>query len=289
MTSPFAVVCLAALDLRVRPDHRAELGSQLLLGEVVRLGAARRGWRRVTNLADGYSGWVRDWGLVPATARRAAGWRARATARVVAPIALLRARRGSGIGVSPLFLGSKAIPGRPARGWVPLELPDARRGWVERSAVALPGEAPPPLVDRITSLLGVPYLWGGRTPAGFDCSAFVQQVLLEQGIALPRDASQQRAACRRLQAWEAPAPGDLAFFAERSGRVGHVGIALAGGTFVHARGRVCLASLDPGSRLYDSDLRPQMTGWFRPSRRLFGRPGRANHGFSALDRRGGRS
>jgi len=289
MTPPFAVVCLAALDLRVRPDHRAELGSQLLLGEIVRLGAARRGWTRVTNLADGYAGWVREWGLVPATARRVATWRARATARIVAPIALLRARRGSGLGVGPLFLGSRAIPGRPSRGWIPLELPDARRGWVERSAVALPGESPPPLVERITSLLGVPYLWGGRTPAGFDCSAFVQQVLLEQGIALPRDAAEQRDACRPLDPGESPAPGDLVFFADRSGRIGHVGIALAGGTFVHARGRVSIGSLDHINPLYDKALRPQAVGWFRPvraSRRAHG--GRAA-GFSALDRQGGRS
>lgn len=289
MSAPLAVVSLAALDLRPRPDHRAELGSQLLLGEVVRLGAARRGWRRVTNLADGYGGWVRDWGLVPAPAKRIAAWRVRASATVVAPLALLRARRGGGIGVSPLFLGSRAIPGRASGGWVPLELPDARRGWVERAAVALPRDPRPTIEERIVSLLGVPYLWGGRTPAGYDCSAFVQQVLLEQGIALPRDAAEQRDACRALRPGEEPALGDLVFFAERSGRIGHVGISLAGGLFAHARGRVVIGSLDASNVLCDNALRRQMVGWYRPrSPRLAGlrSPG---GGFSALDRRGGRS
>jgi hypothetical protein len=284
MSPPLAVVCLAALDLRVRPDHRAELGSQLLLGELVRLGAARAGWRRVSNLADDYSGWVREWGLVPVSSRRAAAWRARATATVAAPLALLRASRGGGIGVSPLFLGARAIPGRPARGWIPLELPDARRGWVERSAVALPGDAPPSLVDRMTSLLGVPYLWGGRTPAGFDCSAFVQQVLLEQGIPLPRDAAQQRKACRPLRPGEDSAPGDLAFFADRSGRIAHVGISLTAEVFVHARGRVVIASLNRDNPLYDKDLKPQMLGWYRPRVRPPGGRKRGPTGFSALDR-----
>lgn len=289
MSEPLAVVCLASLDLRVRPDHRAELGSQLLLGEVVRLGASRAGWRRVTNLADGYSGWVRDWGLVPASARRAASWRARAKASVVAPIAMLRGRPGGGIGVGPLFLGSRAIAGRPRAGWIPLELPDARRGWVERAAVALPSDPRPSLVDRITSLLGVPYLWGGRTPAGYDCSAFVQQVLLEQGIGLPRDAAAQMGACRPLRPEEEPVPGDLVFFAERSGRIAHVGISLAGGLFAHARGRVVLGSLDAANPLCDSKLRAQMAGWYRPCSRSGGSRERTLPGVSALDRRGGRS
>lgn len=264
MSFPLAVVCLPALDLRVRPEHAAELGSQLLMGEVVRMGGGRAGWRRVTNLADGYSGWVREWGLVPVGARRAAAWRRRAVAAVVAPIALLGGSPAGGIGVGPLFFGSRVIPGRVSRGRIQLELPDARRGWAERSAVALPGDARPSLADRVTGLLGSPYLWGGRTPAGYDCSAFVQQALLEQGIPLPRDAAQQRDACRPLRGGEDPRPGDLAFFADRTGRIAHVGIALSPEVFVHARGRVLLASLDSRNPLYDKDLRPQMVGWWRP-------------------------
>lgn len=267
MSPPYGVVSLAALDLRVRPDHRAELISQLLLGETVKLGAGRGGWRRVTNLPDGYSGWVREWGLVHASAPRAAAWRRKASAVLRVPVALLRATASGGIGVGPMFLGCRAIPGRTAKGWIQLELPDARRGWVERSAVALPGDAAPAVVDRMTSLLGTPYLWGGRTPAGYDCSAFVQQVLLEQGISLPRDAADQRDACRPLRTGEQARPGDLAFFADRSGRIGHVGISLGAGLFAHARGRVCLASLDSSNTLYDKELKPQFVGWSRPPAR----------------------
>jgi cell wall-associated NlpC family hydrolase len=264
MSATHGVVSLGALDLRVRPDHRAELGSQLLLGETVRLGVARKGWRRVVNEADGYSGWVRDWGLVATTGRRAATWRRLATAAVRAPIALVRARPRSGLGVGPLFFGSRVIPGRLSKGWRQVELPDARRGWVEGSALTLPGARPPTIVDRITTLLGTPYLWGGRTPAGYDCSAFVQQVLLEQGIGLPRDAAEQQRLCAPLRASESPVPGDLAFFADRSGRIGHVGISLSGRLFAHARGRVMISSVEPGNALYDKELKPQMRGWFRP-------------------------
>jgi hypothetical protein len=268
MTPPLGVVCLPALDLRAAPDHRAEMGSQLLLGEVVRLGAARRGWRRVTGLADGYSGWVREWGLVPAAPARVARWKRRATASLAVPLAWMRARPRGEIGVGPVFLGSRAIPGRTRGGWIPLELPDARVGWVERAAVRLAGEAPPSLTDRTLSLLGAPYLWGGRTPAGYDCSAFVQQVLLEQGIALPRDTTEQVRACRPLRRGEDPRPGDLVFFSDRPGRVAHVGLFLAGVLFTHARGRVALGSLEPGNEFYDKALARQAVGWYRPGRGL---------------------
>lgn len=289
MSPAYGVVCLPALDLRARPDHRSELRSQLLLGEVVRVGAGRRGWSRVTNVADGYGGWVRDWGLVPASARRAGAWARAAVASAAAPLALLRGRPAGGIGVGPLFFGSRAIPGRVSRGWIQLELPDARRGWIERSGVTLPGRGAPAVAERVTSLLGSPYLWGGRTPAGYDCSAFVQQVLLEQGLALPRDAAQQRRRCRTLAAEETGRPGDLGFFADRSGRISHVAVRLSGDLFAHARGRVVLASLDRHNQLYDKELAVQFTGWCRPLGPVRRRPGRAAARFSLLDRAGGRS
>jgi len=264
MTPPLGVVCLPALDLRLQPDHRAEMGSQLLLGETVRLGAVRDGWRRVTGLADEYGGWARSWGIVDASHTRAAAWRRRATAKLAVPVAVLRGRPAGGIGVGPIFFGSRAIPGKASRGWVRLELPDARFGWIERRSLALPGDAVPTVTDRVTSLLGAPYLWGGRTPAGYDCSAFVQQVLLEQGIPLPRNAADQHRACRPLRGSESPRPGDLIFFEDRPGRVAHVGLSLLAGLFAHARGRVALGSLDPSNDLYDNELAVQAIGWYRP-------------------------
>lgn len=265
-TSSHGVVCLPALDLRTRPDHAAELGSQLLLGEVVRALAADRsgGWWRVRNLADGYEGWVRAWGLVPASAHRAARWQARARARIGAAFTLARARPGAGAAVSPVFLGGRVI-GRGRRGrFRAVELPDGRRGWLPHADLAS-GRSRPDLRTRILSLLGVPYLWGGRTPAGYDCSSFVQQVLLEQGIRLPRDAHAQWRACRALSGGAAGRPGDLAFFSRSPrGRMGHVGMGLGGAWLADCRGRVRVISLDRNNPMCDKDLLPQFRGWFRP-------------------------
>ncbi len=266
MRRPDHAVCsLAALDVRRRPDHRAELTSQLLLGEVVRILARGRCglWWRVESLTDGYRGWARSWGLVPASRARALGWARKARTRVSAPLALATARPGGGALVSPLFLNSRLIAG-PRRGrHRRVELPDGRRGWVEATALAGPAAAVP-LLARVLSLMGVPYLWGGRTPAGFDCSGFTQQVLAERGIRLPRDAARQRSVSARLRRGERPRPGDLVFFAGPRGTGRHVGIGLGGGYFAHCRGYVRISSLDQNNQLCDKDLLPQFKGWGRP-------------------------
>ena len=260
-----AVVSLAALDMRRRPEHRAELTSQLLLGEVVRVLGARTGgeWWRVEGLADGYRGWVRGWGLVRVPAARARSWQAKAVARVTVAVAEARAGPGRGALVSPLFLNSWVIAGRRLGAYRRVELPDGRRGWVLVESVACRGEKPA-LLERVLSLLGVPYHWGGRTALGFDCSGFTQQVLAEQGVSLPRDAAHQLKASRRLSSGEQPEPGDLIFFAAPGRRPGHVGIGLGGGYFAHCRGRVLISSVESSNGLCDKDLMPQSLAWARP-------------------------
>jgi len=260
--STHGVVSLPVLDVRPTPAHAAELVSQLLMGETVELLGRSRdgGWLRVRNEGDGYEGWVRAWGVVAATAARVARWRRLARGRIGAPLALVRAGRGVGASVSPVFFGGRLIASRPTRGWSAVELPDGRRGYLASSTLA--AGRPPKLEDRVASLLGAPYLWGGRSPAGYYCSAFVQQVLLEQGVSLPRDAKDQ---CRQSRpVADGVKTGDLAFFRRPGERASHVGIALGGGYFAHCRGRVVVASVDNDNPLYDNDLRPQFMGWYRP-------------------------
>ena len=262
-----AVVTLPVLDVRAEPRHAAELGSQLLLGETVRILSAGssqgEGWVRVRNDADGYTGWVRTWGLVPATRARVQRWRRLARGVVAAPVAHVRSGRGSGIAVSPVYLGARLIAGRPRSGWAAVELPDGRRGFL--AAAALAGRRPPSLEARVGSLLGIQYLWGGRSPAGYDCSGFVQQLLLERGIALPRDARDQCRVSRRRAGAPRGRPGDLAFFRRPGEPASHVGIALGEGYFAHCRGRVVIASVLPDNPLCDKDLLPQFMGWYEPS------------------------
>jgi len=259
-----AVVTLAAIDLRRRPDHRAELTSQLLMGEVVHVLASRDGgaWLRVRNEADGYAGWARAYGLRRASRARTRRWRTVANARVVAPFAHVTAAKDGGPTLSPLFWNGRLVAHRgsgPARR---VELPDGRQGWAPAAAIDT-RDRHVPLAERVRGLLGTPYLWGGRTPHGFDCSGLVQQLLAEQSVAVPRDAHEQWLATRCDLAVPELQFGDLVFFRHRGSRMDHVGLALGDGWFVHSSGMVRVNSLQSNNPLCDKWLLDHVRGFGR--------------------------
>lgn len=96
----------------------------------------------------------------------------------------------------------------------------------------------------INQFLGVPYLWGGKSTFGTDCSGFVQTAFRVLGISLPRDAYQQVEIGKTVHFANEAIPGDLAFFANKEGKIIHVGICLENHEIVHASGWVKIDLLD---------------------------------------------
>jgi cell wall-associated NlpC family hydrolase len=177
-----------------------------------------------------------------------------------------RERPGGGALVSPLVWNARVIAGATRGRHRSVTLPDGRHGWVPSSALAS-AKAVPDLRGRVRDLLGVPYLWGGRTPLGFDCSGFTQQLLSEQGIAIARDADQQHRDAVSLPPGEPARLGDLVFFGRLGRTMGHVGIGLGGGRYAHCRGVVRISSIDPKDPLFDAELGAFVRGWRRPRAR----------------------
>lgn len=110
------------------------------------------------------------------------------------------------------------------------------------------------IVSTAFMYLNTPYLWGGRTPFGLDCSGFTQMVYKINGHALLRNASFQASQGEVLSFIEESEPGDLAFFDNNEGEIIHVGIILADNHIIHCHGKVRIDRLDQ-SGIYNVDTK----------------------------------
>jgi cell wall-associated NlpC family hydrolase len=259
-----AWVAASVAEVRREPAHTAEQVTQALQGEVLEPLLHEDGWVLV-RLPDQYVGWVRDWHVGVVLANVPEEFTRRANARVASTVAALASSPEQG--ADPLgetILGTRVVVSRKQHGWAAVELPGARSGYLPEAALR-DGAGPwtggiASLLAMLRRFLGVPYLWGGKSPKGFDCSGLVQFAFALHGLQLPRDADEQ-AQCGL--AVDAPEPGDLHFFGKE--RVTHVAVAETPRRFLHARGEVRVNALRPGDPGYDAELH----ALWRGTRRVF--------------------
>ena len=122
-------------------------------------------------------------------------------------------------------------------GWLQVRLPDQRIAWIQSGDI---NRDPQPLtiaqsIALAKRFLGLPYLWGGRSSYGYDCSGFTQMLVRSRGITMPRDADLQ-AAWEGLEAVDRKdlRAGDLLFFGSGGGKITHTAMYIGGGEFIHA-------------------------------------------------------
>ena len=224
-----ASVARGSLDLRAAPDRGSELVDQALRGERVAILGRHEGWAYVQG-EDGYFGWLESDGLTFAASRGAGPEGQDGTERIVVVHgATVRAARGPDAAVIDV-LAPGTVVGGPQAEWIA-----CGDGWLASADTARSTELPerPPtaadLLATAATFLGTPYLWGGSTAQGIDCSGLTQQVYRLNGVALPRDADQQAVFGRPV---EVPLPGDLFFFGSDS--VTHTAIATGPRSYIHA-------------------------------------------------------
>jgi len=243
------------VDLWVRPRFNSERASQLWFGQPVRVMAEKSGFYSV-RLTDGYQGWV-DKRFVRPISSEFKKYISHLTSFVIAPRARLYNGNGRAAG-APFFLyyGTLLFTRSTTGSFARIILP-GETGFLIKKTHLVPinrnnlrritGQM---VVAQASRFLGVPYLWGGVTTAGFDCSGFVQTVLSRFGVNIPRDTKDQIHVGEKVER-DCIKTGDLLFFKR------HVGFAVGRDKIIHSSaggGGVRINSLVPNGIDYREDL-----------------------------------
>ncbi len=233
MNHPKAIVTNAIVPLRAKPDDRSEMESQLLFGETFEILNNREQWYLIRNDFDGYEGWIdrKSFMIIDKKIRKNGVY-------IVSPTASIRLPDNSLMHLTAgAFLPSYDIT-RKVFG-IHKEIYSLEEGETVDGEQSIDF-----LMQLAASYLNAPYLWGGMTHFGIDCSGFTQMLFRISGVArLPRNASQQ-AKEGRLIDFENRQPGDLAFFVNPAGKIHHVGLVWFDGKIIHAHGKVRIDRLD---------------------------------------------
>ena len=230
----YAVVTVPAAPVRRKARHQTEMVSQLLFGETVKILKTKGNlWVKICSLHDGYEGWL--------------------TRTLIEPGEEIYAKAMSEF-ITTDMLGLISINEKTMN--IPLgsSLPEFSNGIgklghliYQFSGNYLKRNEQQPNADRLKLFtmrwLNAPYMWGGRTILGVDCSGFAQVNYKMMGIDLPRDAWQQAQQGRSVKKIKDAQTGDLVFFDDKD-EIVHVGILLNNEQIIHASGKVRIDAID---------------------------------------------
>ena len=266
-----AVVEFSTSYLRLQPDYESPLETQELMGTVVEIVGEKSYWREVVT-PQPYRAWCTDQGLVEMNQEELEAYMAAPKVMFMQLYGHIYTKPSLKSATLCDLVGGDIMrfAGRKGR-WTKVMLPSGKTGYVpskelkehkgfmsiamgEGNSETISPETTEAIIAEAEKLVGVPYLWGGLSAKGVDCSGLVRISHIMNGILLPRNASQQIKCGDRVELDQLQR-GDLVFFGtpatdEKPMRVTHVGIYLGDGRIIHSSHRVRINSLTPGEADY---------------------------------------
>lgn len=246
MATQTSICTFAMIPVRANPSEGAEMVTQILFGEAYHVLGIEGRWASIRTVDDDYPGWI-DAKLVTEVAdSEFAQWTGGSKHVTCTPFSNIEAMEEGNIFPKLVPMGSvianaKSVPTLMG-GEDHICLMNGHKFVLHEDGAEADGRPQSP-VECAKRLLGAPYLWGGRTAFGIDCSGLVQLAFKVCGVQLPRDASQMVGLGSDV-AFGQQRENDVAFFVNDKGRTCHVGLCMADGRIVHASGSVRIDTLD---------------------------------------------
>jgi len=235
----YGISNLSIIPVRKEPSEKSEMVTQILYGEHFEIREQMVGWSNIKMAYDGYEGWI-DSKMITELNSRALSKLENNPSAVLADI----------FSIVPVNEEQNLM--LVAGSTLPVWRPYLKEFSVNKETYSLKGEVfygeikdPRTVaIHQALKYFNAPYLWGGRSPFGVDCSGFTQIIYKMIGIQIPRDASQQVKVGTALSFVDEAQPGDLAFFDDDEGNIVHVGIIWKRNKIIHASGKVRIDNVD---------------------------------------------
>ena len=229
----FGISNLSIIPQRSEANDKAEMINQILFGEHFKVLEIRKKWSKIRLSHDSYEGWIcnKQWQAISEEDYKQLDKDVATITTDILDIITKEYQQPIVIGsVLPFYKSGHALINEEMYKFDGL----STQGYVDKNK----------LRQNALIFLNAPYVWGGRSPLGIDCSGLTQIVYRLQGIDLPRDAYQQAKVGTTLSFIEESEVGDLAFFDDKEGKVIHVGIILEDNHIIHASGKVRIDRID---------------------------------------------
>ena len=219
---------LSLVPVRESASDKSEMVTQLLFGDVFIILDNKPKWIKIRNAFDNYEGWIDAKQFLPISENQ---YQKQNVELLQCSTDLVEYVQDAQKHLLPIVIGS-SLSGMKALGFS-YEI-NKNEGKSQKKNI----------IPIALLYLNSPYLWGGKSPFGIDCSGFTQMVYKICGLKLYRDASQQALQGKSLSFIEEAEPGDLAFFDNDEGQIIHVGIIMKNNYIIHAHGKVRIDRLD---------------------------------------------